>query len=57
MTALPQDLRDTLALTLGNEMTHKEAAEVLGISEGTVSWRLSEAKKHLRDLDQKERAI
>jgi RNA polymerase sigma-70 factor (ECF subfamily) len=49
MRSLPQDLRDTLALVL-DDMTHAQAAEVLGISEGTVAWRVSEAKKHLRAL-------
>lgn len=53
MRALPEDLRDTLALVL-DDLTHAEAAEVLGISEGTVSWRLSEARKRLRALRQKE---
>jgi RNA polymerase sigma-70 factor (ECF subfamily) len=51
MTALPADLRDTLALTLEDEMTHAEAAQVLGISEGTVSWRMSEVRRRLRDLN------
>ncbi len=49
MRTLPHDLRDTLALVL-DDMTHREAAEVLGISEGTVSWRISEAKTKLRAL-------
>ena len=50
MAKLPVDLRDTAALTLDGEMTHAEAAEVLGISEGTVSWRLSEVRKRLRAM-------
>lgn len=49
MRALPDDLRDTLALVL-DDMTHREAGEVLGVSEGTVSWRVSEARKHLAAL-------
>lgn len=49
MRALPADLRDTLALVL-DDMTYREVAEVLGISEGTVSWRISEAKTKLRAL-------
>lgn len=53
MSALPEDLRDTLALVL-DDMTHSEAGEVLGISEGTVSWRISEAKKRLKTLKQEE---
>ncbi|WP_238368136.1 RNA polymerase sigma factor [Mesobacterium pallidum] len=55
MRALPDDLRDTLALVL-DDMTHAQAAEVLGVSEGTISWRVSEAKKRLRALKDKEGA-
>lgn len=54
MAALPNDLRDTVALTLDAEMTHAEAAEVLGVSEGTVSWRLSEVRKRLRAMWREE---
>ena len=49
MPALPQDLRDTLALVL-DDMTHAQTAEILGVSEGTISWRVSEAKKRLKEL-------
>jgi RNA polymerase sigma-70 factor (ECF subfamily) len=48
MAGLPAELRDTAALTLGEDLTQAEAAEVLGISEGTVAWRMSELKKRLR---------
>lgn len=54
MSSLPGDLRDTVALTIDGEMTHAEAAEVLGISEGTVSWRLSEVRKRLRAMWREE---
>lgn len=53
MRALSDDLRDTLALVL-DDLTHADAAQILGISEGTVSWRISEAKKHLRALRSQE---
>lgn len=53
MRALPSDLRDTLALVL-DDMTHAQAGDVLGVSEGTVSWRMSEARKHLRALRARE---
>ena len=49
MRALPDELRDTVALVL-DDVTHADAAEVLGVSEGTVSWRMSEVKKRLRAL-------
>ncbi|PJI85198.1 RNA polymerase sigma-70 factor (ECF subfamily) [Yoonia maricola] len=53
MGQLSDDLRDTLALVL-DDMTHAQAAEVLGVSEGTISWRISEAKKALRTFKQEE---
>lgn len=46
MRTLPDDLRDTLALIL-DDMTHRDAGAVLGVSEGTISWRIAQAKKHL----------
>lgn len=54
MTSLPPELRETVALTLGEDLTQKEAAEVMGLSEGTIAWRMSEVKKHLRALAEKE---
>lgn len=56
MASLPPDLRDTLALVL-DDMTHAQAGDILGVSEGTVSWRLSEARKHLKSLKEKEDAL
>lgn len=54
MATLPQDLRDTVALTLGEELTQRDAADVLGLSEGTVAWRMSEVKRRLRAMAQAE---
>lgn len=56
MSRLSDDLRDTLALIL-DDMTHADAAAVLGVSEGTVSWRVSEAKKRLRAIREEEEAV
>ncbi|WP_208352258.1 RNA polymerase sigma factor [Pseudaestuariivita rosea] len=56
MNSLSDDLRDTLALIL-DDVTHAEAAEILGISAGTISWRISEAKKHLRQLKEEEEQV
>lgn len=50
MARLSVELRDTVALVLGEEMTQAEAGAVLGISEGTVAWRMSEVKKRLRTM-------
>ena len=54
MTRLPPELRDTVALVLGEDMTQAQAADVLGLSEGTVAWRMSEVKKRLRALAAEE---
>ncbi len=50
MTLLSPELRDTVALVLGEEMTQTEAGQVLGVSEGTIAWRMSEVKKRLRAM-------
>jgi RNA polymerase sigma-70 factor (ECF subfamily) len=54
MRSLPDELRDTAARVLDGEMTQGAAAEVLGIAEGTVAWRMSEVKKRLKALAMKE---
>ena len=54
MRQLPPELRDTVALTLGEELSQKDAAEVLGVSEGTIAWRMSEVKKRLRIIARTE---
>jgi RNA polymerase sigma-70 factor, ECF subfamily len=56
MTRLPPELRDTVALVLGEEMTQAEAGVVLGLSEGTIAWRMSEVKKRLRAMAEQEGA-
>jgi RNA polymerase sigma-70 factor (ECF subfamily) len=48
MARLPAELRETVALTLGEELTQAEAAGVLGVAEGTVAWRMAEVKRRLR---------
>ena len=50
MQRLSPELRDTVALVLGEELTQGQAGEVLGVSEGTVAWRMSEVKKRLRAI-------
>jgi RNA polymerase sigma-70 factor (ECF subfamily) len=54
MTQLPPELRDIVALTLGEDLTQAEGDAILGLSEGTVAWRMAEVKKHLRRLAAKE---
>ena len=54
MQRLTPELRDTVALVLGEEMTQAEAGSVLGVSEGTIAWRMSEVKKRLRAMAAEE---
>ena len=54
MARLSADLRDTAALILGCDMTQAEAGLILGVSEGTVAWRMSEIKRRLRAIAAEE---
>lgn len=48
LDGLGADLRATVILVAGEGLRHSEAAEVLGVTESTVSWRMHEARKRLR---------
>ena len=54
MARLSPELRDTVALVLGEDLTQAQAGEVLGLSEGTVAWRMSDVKKRLRAMAAEE---
>ena len=43
--------RDTVVLVAGQQLTHAEAAAILGIAEATVSWRMSEVRRMLSASD------
>jgi RNA polymerase sigma-70 factor, ECF subfamily len=49
---LEAGLKETALLILAEELTHGEAASVLGIKESTVSWRMHEVKKRLKAMVQ-----
>ena len=40
-------LRDTVVLVAGQQLTHSEAAKILGVAENTVAWRMHEARRIL----------
>jgi RNA polymerase sigma-70 factor (ECF subfamily) len=48
MDALSETLRTTLILVAIDGLSHAEAGAVLGCPEGTVAWRVHEARKKLR---------
>jgi RNA polymerase sigma-70 factor (ECF subfamily) len=45
---LSDSLRTTVVLVLIQGVSHQEAAEVLGCPEGTIAWRIHEARRRLR---------
>lgn len=54
MTALSPSLRETVALILGEDCTQADAADALGVSEGTIAWRMAEVKKALAAIAAEE---
>ncbi len=46
---LPAELKETLILVVVAELTHQEAAEMLGVPLGTVLSRVSRARNRLRE--------
>jgi RNA polymerase sigma-70 factor (ECF subfamily) len=49
LDSLPAELRETLLLVVVGELTHQEAADVLGVPLGTVLSRVSRARQRLRE--------
>jgi RNA polymerase sigma factor (sigma-70 family) len=47
--ALPARLRDPLLLCAAGEQTYGDIAAVLGIPEGTLKWRVAEARRRLKE--------
>lgn len=45
---LPDQQRDAVLLVYGEDVSHAEAAAVMGCSEKTVSWHLHEARRRLQ---------
>lgn len=52
--ALNEDLRETAILVVAEGLSHAEAGDILGVKESTVSWRMHELKKQLREIAEQE---
>lgn len=58
LAVLPAALRETVVLVCWQGLSHKEAAVALDCSEGTISWRIHEARKKISTfLDGVERGV
>ena len=57
LATLRDDWRETAALVVGEGLTQAEAGKALGVSEGTVAWRMTEVKKALTALAEAEARI
>lgn len=44
---LGEGFRETVVLVLGQGLNHREAGEILGVKESTISWRLHEVRKQI----------
>lgn len=55
---LPEQLKETVLLVCWQGMTHAEASDVLDVEEGTISWRIHEARKKIAEtleIEQKKK--
>ena len=50
LNRLPLELRESLLLVVVGELTHQEAADLLGVPLGTVLSRVSRARERLREF-------
>ena len=49
MSELPSDLRTALTLVAYEQTSYREAAEIQQVPEGTLAWRVSEARRRLAE--------
>lgn len=47
VNALPEPEREAVLLVFAEGLSHKQAAEILGCAESTISWRIHEARRKL----------
>jgi len=56
VSKLPDGEREALLLVMAQGLSHKETANLLGVKESTISWRIHEARKKLESALGKEKA-
>lgn len=50
IAGLKPDLRETAVLVLDEGLNHAQVAEIMDVAESTISWRLMEVRKALKQL-------
>jgi RNA polymerase sigma-70 factor, ECF subfamily len=50
LSRFPEDIQETAVLVLAEQLSHGEAAEILGVKESTISWRMHELRKGLKQM-------
>lgn len=51
----PEEIRETAVLVLAQQLSHGDVAAILGVKESTVSWRMHELRKDLKQRADEER--
>lgn len=49
LSGLPEQLKETVILVCWQGLSHREAGDILECSEGTISWRVHEARKKIAE--------
>jgi RNA polymerase sigma-70 factor (ECF subfamily) len=57
LSKLPDEMRETVMLVCWRGMSHKEAGEALDCAEGTISYRVHEARKKIAELLEIEKKV
>jgi RNA polymerase sigma-70 factor (ECF subfamily) len=55
LSRFPEDIQETAVLVLSEQLNHGEAAAILGVKESTVSWRMHELRKGLKQMADEDR--
>ena len=54
INSMSQNLRETALLVVAEGLVHGEAADVLGVKEATISWRMMKVRDHLKAVAKAE---
>ena len=55
LSRFSEDIRETAILVLAEQLSHGEVAAILGVKESTVSWRMHELRKELKQMADDDR--